>query len=280
MKKLITNTLLGFIITLILFPVYSNSQIKTYRTKKYRPSQVIVEVLFNYAQPIPHLYSDMASFFSFDGYGVKYGFGSEINIRLVTDKKGTLMPYATIGYNLFLGNDGSTSYLDSNVLHKFPLSGNGTFGTVPGTSKMLLHNFNFGLGFAYAFANRTRWTPFLGADLDMNLIFGTYRQSPDRVVGAGNITDEVSYTINQGIRFGFGLGGGVHLRVSKYVGFLFETRYKLTNLLGKDSKVSTEENKMYLNDLKDTDLNSKLEKSRQIDYLQFSLGIAFYIGRK
>lgn len=280
MKKLITNTLLGVIIIMFLFPAYSNSQIKTYRTKKYRPSQVTVEVLFNYAQPIPHLYSDMASFFSFDGYGVKYGFGSEINIRLVTNKKGTIMPYATLGYNLFLGNDGTTAYLDSNVLHKFPLSGNGTFGTVPGSSKMLLHNFNFGLGFSYAFANKTRWTPFLGADLDMNILFGTYRQTPDRVVGTGNITDEVSYTINQGIRFGFALGGGVHLRVSKYIGFLFETKYKLTNLLGKDSKVSTEENKMYLNDLEDTDLNSNIMKSRQIDYLQFSLGIAFYIGRK
>ena len=165
-------------------------------------------------------------------------------------------------------------------MHKFPLSGNGTFGTVPGSSKMLLHNFNFGLGFSYAFANKTRWTPFLGADLDMNILFGTYRQTPDRVVGTGNITDEVSYTINQGIRFGFALGGGVHLRVSKYIGFMFETKYKLTNLLGKDSKVSTEENKMYLNDLEDTDLNSNIMKSRQIDYLQFSLGIAFYIGRK
>lgn len=279
MKKLITNTLLGVIITLFLFPAYSNSQIKTYRTKKYRPSQVTVEVLFNYAQPIPHLYSDMASFFSFDGYGVKYGFGSEINVRLTTNKKGTIMPYATFGYNLFMGNDGSTAYLDSNVLRTFPLPGNGTYSTVSGSSKMLLHDFNFGLGFSYAFANKTRWTPFLGADLDMNILFGTYRQTPDRVVGGGPL-GEYSYTVNQAVRFGFGLGGGVHLRVSKYIGFLFETKYKLTNLLGKDSKVSTELNKMYLNDLKDTDLNSKLEKSRQIDYLQFSLGIAFYIGRK
>ena len=119
----------------------------------------------------------------------------------------------------------------------------------------------------------------LGADLDMNILFGTYRQTPDAVVGTGN-TSEVSYTINQAVRFGFALGGGIHLRVSKYVGFLFETKYKFTNLLGKDSKVSTELNKMYLNDKKDTDINYNLTKDRQIDYLQFSLGIAFYIGRK
>jgi hypothetical protein len=279
MKKIITQTFIGFLISIFLLPVYSSGQIKKYSTGKYRPSQVTVEVLFNYAQPIPHLYSDMASFFSFEGYGVKYGFGSEINIRLITNKKGTIMPYATLGYNLFMGNDGSTAYLDSNVLSTFPLPGNGTYSSVSGSSKMLLHNFNFGLGFSYAFANRTRWTPFLGADLDVNILFGTYRQTPNAVVG-NNIADEVSYTINQGVRFGFGLGGGVHLRVSKYVGFLFEAKYKLTNLLGKDSKVSTELNKMYLNDLKDTDLNSNLVKSRQIDYLQFSLGVAFYIGRK
>lgn len=267
-------------IALFLFPVYSNAQIKKYRTKKYRPSQVTVEVLFNYGQPIPHLYSDVGRFFSFEGYGVKYGFGSEINVRLVTNKKGTLMPYATLGYNLFLGSDGSTAYLDSNILNTFPLPGNGTYGTVSGSSKMLLHNFNFGLGFSYAFANKTRWTPFVGADLDMNILFGTYRQTPNTVVGTVNTTSEVSYTINQAVRFGFALGGGIHLRVSKYVGFLFETKYKFTNLLGKDSKVSTELNKMYLNDKKDTDINYNLTKDRQIDYLQFSLGIAFYIGRK
>jgi len=277
MKNNITKSVFVVLISLFLLPTLSEAQIKTYTSKKFKPPQVTVELLFNYSQPIAHLYSDMQRFFSFDGYGVKYGFGSEINVKVTANKKGTLKPYATIGYNLFMGKDNGNAYIDSNILQNgYPLGGSRYYEKIPGTSKMLLHNFNFGLGFEYSFVNKTRWTPFLGADLDLNLIFGTYRQTPS----TGPNTAEVSYTINQAVRFGFGLGGGIHLRVSRPIGFLFAAKYKFANVLGKEAKFLDDLNKMTLLDKKDTGLNTHLLKDRQINYLQFSLGIAFYIGRR
>lgn len=275
MKNKITKFFVAVLSFLILLPTVSEAQIKTYKSRKFRPPQVSVELLFNYAQPISHLFSDMDRFFSFDGYGVKYGFGSEINVKIHADKKGRISPYATIGYNMFLGN-ADNAYIDSNILNQYPLTGSRLYGPISGTSKMFIHDFSFGLGFSYTFVNKTRWTPFLGADLDMHVLFGTFRQTPN----VGPNTSEVSYTLKQALRFGFGIGGGVSLRVSKPVGFVFETKYKFANLLGKEAKLSTELNKFYLLDKKDTDLNTRLVKDRQIDYLQFSLGIAFYIGKK
>lgn len=273
----ITKSVFIVLLSLFLIPLVSEAQIKTYTSKKFKPPIVTVELLFNYSQPIAHLYGDIERFFSYDSYGVKYGLGSEINVKITANKKGTLKPYATIAYNLFMGKDNGNAYIDSNILQNgYPLGGSRYYGKIPGTSKMLMHNFNFGLGFEYSFVNKTRWTPFLGADLDMNLLFGTFRQSPS----TGPNTAEVSYTIKEAIRFGFGLGGGIHMRVSKPIGFVFAAKYKFANVLGKESKFLDELNKMYLLDKKATDLNTNMVKDRQINYLQFSLGIAFYIGRK
>jgi hypothetical protein len=271
----ITKSVFVVLLVLFLLPVVSEAQIKKYSTRKFRPPAVSVELLFNYSQPIAHLFSDMDRFFSFDGYGVKTGLGSEINVKIHADKKGRITPYATLGYNLFMGSS-DNAYIDSNILNKYPLEGSRLYGANGGTSKMFIHDFSFGLGFSYTFVNKTRWTPFLGADLDMHVLFGTFRQTPS----VGPNTDEISYTLKEALRFGFGIGGGVSLRVSKPIGFVFETKYKFANLLGKDSKISNELNKFYLLDKKDTDLNTNLVKDRQIDYLQFSLGIAFYIGKK
>jgi len=247
----ITKSVFVFLLSLFLLPVVSEAQIKKYSSRKFRPPAVSVELLFNYSQPISHLFSDMDRFFSFDGYGVKTGFGSEINVKIHADKKGRITPYATLGYNLFLGSS-DKAYIDSNIMNKYPLEGSRLYGAIAGTSKMFIHDFSFGLGFSYTFVNKTRWTPFLGADLDMHVLFGTFRQTPS----VGPNTSEVSYTLKEALRFGFGIGGGVSLRVSKPIGFVFETKYKFANLLGKDAKISNELNKFYLLDKKDTDLKS------------------------
>ncbi len=276
MKNKITKSVFAILLLSFLLPQISEAQIKTYSRKKFKPPQVTVELLLNYSQPIAHLFGDINRFFSYESYGVKYGFGSEINVKVTANKKGTLKPYGTIGYDLFLGKDDNNAYIDNNVLNGYPLKGDSIYTGFPGSSKMLMHNFHFGLGFEYSFVNRTRWTPFLGADLDMNILFGRYSQTP----AVGPNQSDVSYTIKEALRIGFGLGGGIHLRVSRPIGFVFAAKYKFTNVLAKQSKYLEELNKMYLLDKKDTDLNSSLSDDRQIDYFTFSLGIAFYIGRR
>lgn len=282
MKKHNYNKKFVFFLLLIVcsFPQFTYSQVQTYTTKKFKPPIVTVELLFSYAQPLPNLYSDMAHFFQFSGYGVKYGFGSQINVKLSADKKGTLKPFLSIGYSLFMGKDNGTAYIDSNVIQNgYPLPGSAQFNSTPGSSKMLFHDFLVGAGFEYDFVNKTKWTPYLGADLDMNVLFGTYKQTPNQTKGIVP-PSEVSFTINSAVRFGFGVGGGINFRISPAFGFAFSTKYKFANLLGRSSATLNDLNKMNLLDKSAPDVNQLLSKSRNIDYFEFMLGVAFFIGKK
>lgn len=179
-----------------------------------------------------------------------------------------------------MGKDNSTAYIDSNVIQNgYPLPGSTQFTPTSGTSKMLFHHFLVGAGFEYDFVNKTKWTPYLGADLDLNVLFGTYKQTTNKSI---NIIppEEVAYTIKSAVRFGFGVGGGINFRISRAFGFAFSTKYKFANLLGKSSASLNETNKMNLLDKSAPDINQLLSKSRNIDYFEFMLGVAFFIGRK
>jgi hypothetical protein len=266
-----------FFLLLFILPCFVYSQVKTYSSKKFKQQAVTIEVLFSYSQPLPTMFGEVADLFSFKNYGVKYGLGAQTNIKLSTNKKGTIRPYVSLGYALFIGKNNGTAYIDSNVTAMFPLPGSLQYNSTSGNSKIFLHNFNAGVGFEYAFVNKTRWTPHLGAELDMNILFGTYRQTPNNSFGPSG---QVSFTIKPAVRFGFGMGAGIHLRVHQRVGFVFATKYKFANVLGKASDRTTEQNKMNLLDKAATDINSNLNKDRQIDYFEFMLGVAFYIGRR
>jgi len=107
-----------------------------------------------------------------------------------------------------------------------------------------MNNFNVGVGFEYAFVNKTRWTPHLETELDMNILFGTYRQY------INSDPREVSFTIKGAIRFGFASGGGFLVRLSKAFGLGVIAKYKFVNVLGKSSERTYDENKMPLLDKK------------------------------
>jgi hypothetical protein len=267
------------IIALFLITSSADSQIKTTSTK-FRQSAVTVEFLLNYSQPLPSMYGNIGDFFTFKNYGVKTGFGAQINVKLAANKKGTIRPYVTFQYSLFLGKDNGTAYIDSNVINTaYPLTGNRFYNTVPGNSNMYIHIFSTGLGFGYDFVNKTRWTPFLGFETNLNIIFGTYRQTPSVSVG-GSSASEVSFTIKQAARFGIAFASGISFRFHKYVGFSFLAKYKFANLLGNASNRIQEQNKMELLDKADPSIHSYLTKSRIMQYLEFGLGMSFYIGKK
>lgn len=251
------------------------SQVKTKRTSLSRPPAFLVEFNFSYNQPLPQLMGDMTEQFSFKNYGVKYGVGSAAYFKLVTDKKGRIRPYFTFGYDLFLNTDNNNAYLKNNITTEWPVKDStGVVGAVPGKSKMYFHNFHASLGFEYAFVNKTRWTPYANFDFGMNIMFGTYKQTPN------SSGDEVEFTYKSATRLGLGLGFGVNGRFTKSFGIAIGIKYKLPNLLLKDSKYSNEVNKFYINDKEDTGLNAGLNKDRNMMYLQFYLGAAFYIGKK
>lgn len=270
-----TNYIKAIVIVLIFcLPSLVSSQVK-YSTAKFKPPQVNIELLFSYQQPLPNMYGDLSGFFNFTNYGVKTGMiGSQLNVKLSADKKGKLRPYVSLGYNLFYGKNNSTAFIDSNIINSgYPLTGSTLYRTIPGSSKIYLHIFNAGLGFEYAFMNKTRWTPHIDAELDINMIFGTYKQTPYN-------SGEASFTIKNAIRFGFGAGGGVQVRISKAFGLSFTTKYKFANILGKQSERIYEQNKMELLDKANTGINGNLSKDRHIQYIEIMLGASFYIGKK
>jgi hypothetical protein len=268
------KTFLRFIILFVITLLFSNnllSQFVTYGSKKFKPARVTIEHLLVYEQPIPNLFSNISDYFSFKGYGVKYGFGTQVNIKLATDKKGKIRPYLSLAYSLFLGNDNSRGYIDSNVInYGFPL--NKTYSGVPGTSKLYLHFITAGIGIEYAFLNKTRWIPYLGLEMDFNVLMGTYRQTLSGLA-------QTSFTIKPAVRFGAALGGGVQVRLSKAIGLVFSSKFKYANLIGKSSEFVQEQNKMKLLDKSAANLNSTLSKDRHIMYIDLMLGVAYYIGR-
>jgi hypothetical protein len=275
MNKKITLSILLVLILISLFssPVLSQSA----AAPKLKQPWVNIDLLFSFNQPMPNLYGNIADFFAFTSYGVKYGFGSQINVKVTANKKGTIKPYFTLGYNLFLGSDETTAYIDSNKISSvYPLPGSKRYGTVPGSSKMYMNDFYFGAGFEYDFVNKTRWTPYLGTDLNMNVLFGIYRQT------AGNFP-QTSYIIKPGVRFGFATVAGIYYRVTQALGFTFAAKYRFANVIGKSSDATNSTadlNKMNLLDDSAPGLNTYLTKSRNIDYFEFLLGISFFIGRR
>lgn len=274
--KISTKLILLFV---ILFSATDYSQFTT-TTKKFKPEQVNIEFLGSFAQPLPNLYGEVSEFFSFKTYGVKFGFGGQINVKFVTNKKGTIRPYLSLGFTQFQGKNNSVAFIDSNIIINYPLSGNRTYYQgVAGKSSIALRNFHAGLGFEYAFVNKTRWTAYLGVDFDLNVLYGTYKQTPNSVP-AGVTPGEISFTIKESTRFGFAFSPGIQFRINKAVGFVFSPRYRFTNVLGKESKSSSQLNKMELLDKSEPGLNSNLNKDRQINYIEFLLGVAFYVGRK
>ncbi len=246
------------------------SQKKTVTNKLKRPAAFMIEWNFSYSQPLPNMSGEVGEQFTFKNYGVKMGFGTQIYMKLNTEKKGRLRPYIMLGYDLFMNSDNSTAYIKANFLPVWP----DTISSTPGKSKMWLHNFSAAVGFEYAFVNKSTWTPYANFDIGLNMLFGTYRQTPN------STGVEVSYTYKQAARLGLGLGGGVNGRLTKAFGIAIGVKYKLPNLLLKDSKKTFELNKLEINDKEDSGLSPNLTKDRTMMYLQFYVGATFFIGRK
>ncbi|MBZ0201687.1 MAG: hypothetical protein IT281_09485 [Ignavibacteria bacterium] len=259
-----------FLLSFLVASSSSFSQTKTVTNKLKKPAAFMIEWNFSYSQPLPNMSGDVGEQFTFKNYGVKMGFGTQIYMKLNTEKKGRIRPYFMLGYDLFMNSDNSTAFIGANILNKWP----DIIGSTPGKSKMYLHNFSAAVGFEYAFVNKSTWTPYANFDFGLNILFGTYKQTPNSTGG------EVSFTYKQAPRLGIGFGGGVNGRLTKAFGLAIGVKYKLPNLLLKDSKSTNEQNKLNINDKEDASLSSNLTKDRTMMYLQFYVGATFFIGRK
>jgi hypothetical protein len=294
MKKLnlLSKFLILLVISTFLFAGVSNAQVKK-TSSKYKPPMMIVELVGFYGLPMMDAKGEVGDFFAFKNYGLKTGFGGEINIKVPLDKKGSLRPTLSLGYVQFQNNDDNNAWIDTNrIQNGFPV--NKIYAPVVGTSNLYIRSAYAGLGFEYAFTKADKKgiiTPFAGIDFDLNVMWGLYKQRPDPTLGVipGQASSgvEISYTIKSDIRFGLGLGVGSSFRLSKAFGLTVGTKFKIANLLGKKSERTAlasvdpnDENKMNLLDKADVTLNSQLSKDRSIGYMQFYLGFSFFVGKK
>lgn len=275
--KLFKITIFTIALLFLFSTATSFSQVKT--VSKIKPAAFIIEWDFSYNQALPSMRGEIADFFTFKNYGVKYGVGSHINFKYSTDKKGRIRPYASLGYDMLINTNDNYAYIPANTTLSFPDANGSSYSEVPGKSRMWIHLFNASLGFEYAFTNKTKWTPYVNTDIGLNVIFGSYRQTPTSVAPP-NVPGEITFTIKSAPRFGFGFGAGVDGRVTRIFGVAFGVKFKMPNLIGQESKLSTDLNKFELNDKTDVSINSLMTKNRLMNYLNFYIGATFYIGKK
>jgi hypothetical protein len=266
------------------------SQVKTTSTK-WKSPLFTIEVAGSFDLPISDSRGQVGDFFKFMNYGTTVGWGAKFNFKFGLGQKGDLRPYVSLSYSQLQGSDNSIAYIGSNWIPTttgYPLPGGSYFGdanhpTVPGSSRLIFRIPQIGFGFEYAFVEvdkkRRTFIPFIGADLDLSIITGIYRQTPNYTTSTLPGGTETSFTIKPDVRFGFGIGTGADVRFIPNFGMTFGVKYKFVNLFGKSSDFLREENKMNLLDKAAANLNSNLYKDRNITYIEFYLGAAIYLGK-
>ena len=289
--NIIKSTGLLLLLSAFLFSSAVFSQVKT-KSTKFKAPQFVVELNGAYNLPIMDTKGEVADFFKFQNYGTKIGFGGELNFKLAVSKYGEVRPMLTLGYAQFQNKDDSKAYIDlNNIINGYPLPGTQQFGSVTGNCDLFIRTAYAGLGIEYAFTKvdkARRFTPYGNLTFDLNVIWGLYRQTPtQRVSGQLNPETEISFTIKSTVRFGLSVGVGAQYRLATPFGINFGIKFKMANLIGKESKTTStqkqdpnEENKMNLLDKGDTNINTMLSSNRNIGYMHFYLGFAFYIGKK
>jgi len=252
----------------------------------YAPPKFIVEVAGSFDLPVGDAYGHMEDFFSFKNYGLVQGVGFHANIKYGANKKGTLYPFISLGFAQLQNNDFGIAYVDSNNISSgYPLPGSLIYRATTGSSVLMLRSMFAGLGLQYFFISAKPVMPYAGLELDYNFLWGYYTQTPDSSAGS-NPNYQETFKIRSASRFGFGVEAGFDYRISQNLGFLFGTKFKLANLLGKSSEYTPpvsidpdNRNSMALLDKSAADLNSNLNKSRNITYLEFYLGFTLFLGK-
>ena len=248
-------------------------------TKPYKAPKFIFELCGAFDDPTGSSKGDVKDFFNFNSYGLTYGIGFHFNIKYAADKNARFYPFVSAGFTQLQNND-DISYIDSNkITGGFPLPSNMTYNSTPGKSVLFIRNFFAGAGLQYYFSSRSHIIPFAGLELTYNYIWGSYVQNPRIAAGNGPF-GQTTFDISGVSRFGFGVNLGAELRVDKNLGFAFGVNYKFTNLLGKNSERTTEPNTLTLLDKADTNLNSNLNSSRNIEHVEFYLGFVLFAGSR
>ncbi len=279
--KLIPKDLKLFllILTAVIFLITKDTEAQEPENGiKFKAPRIILELSGSYTEPAGSSKGNMEDFFKFTNYGTTYGLGFHLNIKYGVNKKGSLYPYINLGFTQLQNDDNEKAYIDSNVISGgYPLPGNEKYKTTPGQSLIILRSFYAGAGLQYVFTPKSKFMTFAGAEVNYCSIWGYYVQTPYLVVG-NEPRVQTTFKINSAARVGIGISAGADYRISKSLGFVLGAKYKIDNLFGKKSERTTEKNTLNLLDKASDNLNSNLNKSRNIEYFEFYLGFVVFAG--
>ncbi len=278
-----------FTILILLFSFLAvntlDSQVKT-KSKNWKSPTFTIDIVGSYAIPLQESKgATIGEFFTFENYGMKFGWGGGFNFKFGLGPQGQYRPTVTLGYTQLQNKDDAFAYINTNFIDNgYPLENNQLYTPVSGgTSEIFLRIPYFGAGFEYAVTGvdkkKRAWYPFFGVEFLMSVIAGTYRQTLPTSVAGIPAGEEVSFTVKSDVRLGIGGGLGAAFRFGKYAGITFGGKYKIANLIGKKSDFLREENKMNLLDKAATDLNSHLSKDRNMGFIELYLGATIYLGK-
>jgi len=191
-------------------------------------------------------------FINGSSYGTRYGYGASLTGKFALHKEGNVRLNVTADYQRFMSNF---------VISESP------------EGKVHYNVFGGGLGIENNFNPNKRIKPYVGADFIVRIING----------GATLQTDTTDFVlkIKNSVRFGVAFNLGFEYAFSNTFGI--NIGYKLTyaNLIGKQTKTSSNPNETYLND--DKVITSEFIPFagwKQFLYSSFSAGINFYFGMK
>ena len=185
------------------------------------------------------------------------------------------------GSFLTTSND-NLAFINTNYINNgYPLKGSALYSSTPGKSRIIFRMPYVGAGFEYAFTEADRknraFIPFIGVDFIISIITGKYVQTAKTAPYLQGV--ETPFIIKTDARLGFGAGAGMDIRFTQGFGMVFGFKYKYANLILKTSDYLFEENKMNILDKAATDLNTNLSEDRNIGYMEFYLGAAFFVGK-
>ena len=287
-RRKIKNVRVQFIIALVLIGfVFTNETPSQNRVPKtsYSPPGFVFELTGSYDVPVGDARGELRDFFTFKNYGLVYGIGFQLDIKYAAGKKGNLYPYFSAGFCQLQNDDFEHSYIDSNIIsYGYPLPGNLTYNNTNGLSILGIRIIDLSLGLQYYFTSKHSLLPFAGFEVNYNYIWGFYEQTPITVPGNAG-SHATMFEINPASRVGIGIGTGMNYRISNHLGFVFGMKYKIANLFGKKSDKTqsssinpADKNKMNLMDKSAPELNSNINTSRNISYLQFYIGFTVFAG--
>lgn len=288
-RKKIKNIRILFVIAFVLigfvFTNEAHSQNRLHETF-YSSPKFVFELTGSFDTPVGDARGELQDFFTFKNYGLVYGIGFQIDIKYAATTKGNLYPYFSAGFCQLQNDDFEHSYIDSNIISNgYPLPGDLTYNKTNGHSILDIRIIDLSLGLQYYFTSKHSLLPFAGCEVNYNYIWGLYEQTPFTVPGnEGSHT--TMFEINPASRVGIGIGTGMNYRISNHLGFVFGMKYKIANLFGKKSEKTQsssinpgDKNKLNLLDNSAPDLNSNLNASRNISYLQLYVGFTVFAGQ-